>query len=216
MMKNIVINKGSRKTILAVKASYVNFVLEEGAALTYILAADNGWKGSPKLEFEMAGEGSKLDFFAFIIGSGGDNFEFETRTIHSAPRTKSRQQIKSALYDHSFTGFSGNIIIEKHAGLSDAYMSHRSLLLSDEARVRTLPALEIMARDVKAGHAATTGKVDREMLFYLQSRGIDPGIAEQLLITSFFESQLAQIEGEEMRKRVRAGLTHHLNLFKYD
>ena len=36
------------------------------------------------------------------------------------------------------------------------------------------PALEILERDVKAGHAATIGKVDEIMLFYLMSHSLKP------------------------------------------
>jgi len=201
--KEVFIKRGAEETIVANKADNIKFVLEEGAHVTYVLLAKRGWSGKPRLEFEFAGSNSSLDFFGFVVGSGNDIFRFEVVTRHNAPRTKSRQQISSAMFGRSLTDFTGNIIVEKTANLTDAHMAHRTLLLSPDARARTLPALEIKTSDVKAGHAATAGKVDKEMLFYLQSRGITHKLAERLLITAFFESQVAKIYDAKKREFIR-------------
>ena len=70
--------------------------------------------------------------------------------------------------------------------------------------------MEIEADDVKAGHAATIGKVDNDMLFYLQSRGIDKKEAEQLLIAGFFEEQLRMIPDINLQDYLRETLLQRM------
>ena len=178
-------------------------VLQEGDDVTYVLFATEGWEGTPKLTFEIAGREARLRFLAFIIGSGKDRFNFETISNHVAPNTKAEYFVRAALFDGSMVDYKGNLVIMKDAQLTDTYLAHHTLLLSDDARARTIPALEIEADDVKAGHAATIGKVDKELLFYLKSRGIREEEAQKLLITGFFETQLQMIPDEKVRDELR-------------
>jgi Fe-S cluster assembly protein SufD len=66
-----------------------------------------------------------------------------------------------------------------------------------------MPALEILADDVKAGHSATIGKIDGESLFYLSSRGLDDVTAGQLLIEAFFASQIKLIDDQKTRDNIQ-------------
>jgi len=56
------------------------------------------------------------------------------------------------------------------------------------------PALEILEPEVKAGHAATIGKVDEQMLFYLMSRGLSRSRSEKLLIQGFINPLLEKLK----------------------
>ncbi len=197
------IKKGKEETVITRKADNIKITLEDGAALTYILIAAKGWAGKPLIEFELAGRGSSVNFLGFIAGGKTDEFDFNIIMRHNAPKTRSRQDIRAVMSDRSMIDFSGNIIIEKEAKLADAQMSHRTLLMSPFARARTLPSLEIKAADVKAKHAATAGKADKEMSYYLESRGLNQTQAQQLLVAAFFESQLALIDDPAGREQVR-------------
>ena len=74
--------------------------------------------------------------------------------------------------------------------------------MSEFAKVNTIPSLEIEANDVKAGHAVTIGGIDEEMLFYLQSRGIEKDSAIKLLIKGFLVSDVSMVEDEKAREMV--------------
>lgn len=162
------------------------YMIGENGRLTFVFVTDTPWEGKPTLKFTLAGPGARLDFFAMIVGKDGGRYDFSSEIIHSAERTTSRQMIKTAMYDSSSTDFTGNTVIHKDAALSDAYLSHRALLLSPRARSNALPSMEIMADEVKAGHASSTGKPDKDALFYLQSRGIPEARANALLVEAFF------------------------------
>jgi Fe-S cluster assembly protein SufD len=71
--------------------------------------------------------------------------------------------------------------------------------LSATAEIDTKPELEIYANDVKCSHGATTGQLDANSLFYLQSRGISAVEARALLIRAFAESILTSFDYAPMR-----------------
>lgn len=62
--------------------------------------------------------------------------------------------------------------------------------LSNKAEINTKPELEIFADDVVCTHGATIGQLDKDALFYLQSRGLELHDAQHLLLESFVKSQL--------------------------
>jgi Fe-S cluster assembly protein SufD len=63
-----------------------------------------------------------------------------------------------------------------------------------------------MANDVRCTHGATVGRVDREDLFYLMSRGLKRSEAERLIVRGFFQDVLDRIELEPVREAVTAAL----------
>jgi Fe-S cluster assembly protein SufD len=64
------------------------------------------------------------------------------------------------------------------------------------------PQLEIYADDVKCAHGSTTGALDSEALFYMQSRGINRKDAISLLIRGFVSELLNGIENEELKNHL--------------
>lgn len=208
----ITIPAGEEKVLLVRSVGDCKISLQEGARLTFILFGDKGWGESaqagtgqraPKIEFDFVGSDSELLFLGFVIGTGVQTYNLETISRHLVPRTKAHYYLRAAMFDSSVVDYKGNLIIEKPAQITDTYLAHHTLLLGEKARARTVPALEIEADDVKAGHAATIGKVDKELMFYLLSRGIDQKQAEQMLISGFFETQLKMIGDEKLRESLR-------------
>ena len=93
---------------------------------------------------------------------------------------------------------------------TDAYQENRNLLLSPQARADSIPGLEIDTNDVRCTHGATAGPVDRSLLFYLMSRGIERAVAERLVVEGFFADVLERIESEPVREAIRGALLKRL------
>jgi Fe-S cluster assembly protein SufD len=85
------------------------------------------------------------------------------------------------------------------------------LLLSDMAAMNNKPELEIFADDVACGHGATSGGLDPDQLFYLQTRGLPFAQAEALLLEAFAAELIDGVghEGlaEAFRSEARAWLS---------
>lgn len=150
---------------------------------------------SERLEVVLAGENAQIEIVGLVIGKGTEQKALEAYIIHAAPNTKSNVNVRAVLKDKSTFTFRGNVKIEKGAKGADAYLRSDALLFDDAKMGDDTPALEILEPDVKAGHAATIGKVDEQMLFYLMSRGLKRKQAEKLLIEGFIEPIRKQIKG---------------------
>ena len=106
--------------------------------------------------------------------------------------------------------YTGLIKIREHAGGSVAFQTNRNLTLSEGAWAESVPNLDIRTNDVKCSHASTVGPIDEEQRFYLESRGIEPSVAERLVVLGFFDEVLQQLPSgalaDELRRRVAAKL----------
>jgi len=144
-------------------------------------------EGSKRVEVVLAGENARVEIVGLALGKGDENKALEIYITHAAPRTKSEVKVRSVLKGRSTFAFRGNVKIEKGAKGADAYLRSDVLLFDDAKMGDDTPALEILEPDVKAGHAATIGKVDEQMLFYLMTRGLSREQAERLLIRGFIQ-----------------------------
>src|SRR2546430_1516720 len=100
------------------------------------------------------------------------------------------------------------IRVEKDAQKTNAYQECRNLMLSPTTHAVPIPGLEILANDVRCTHAATVGRVNREDMFYLMSRGLTRYEAERLIVRGFFQEVLDRIHLEPLPDggRIRAPL----------
>ncbi len=142
---------------------------------------------------ELHGAGAHSELAGLALGAGRQHLDLHTLHRHRAPHTSSNMNIKVALRGRARSAYTGLIEIEEQATGSEAYQEERNLLLSPQCRADAIPELEIHNRDVHCTHGATSSPVDPEQLYYLQSRGIAPAEALQLVVRGFFEGALARM-----------------------
>jgi Fe-S cluster assembly protein SufD len=127
---------------------------------------------SGKYTFEVAESGIELYLFGLFTGKKADNFQIETVQRHTAPGSLSDLLIKGVFEEDSRFIYQGLIRLEKDAQQSHAYQKNQNLILSSEVFVDSRPFLEILANDVFCTHGSTTGKLNKDQLYYAESRGI--------------------------------------------
>ena len=158
----------------------------------------------------LVGQGGSTRQVALYFADGHQTHDFRTTQEHIAPRTSSDLLFKGAVNDVSRSVYTGLIKIGPEARGTVAYQTNRNLTLSDGAWAESVPNLEILTNDVKCSHASTVGPIDEEQRFYLESRGIQPDIAERLVVLGFFDEVLAQLpigsHADELRQRISAKL----------
>jgi Fe-S cluster assembly protein SufD len=152
---------------------------------------------------QLQAPGAFSEMLALTVADAAQEFDQRTLQIHQAPNTKSDLLYKNALRDRAKTIFSGLIIVDPDAQKTDAYQSNRNLMLSEDAEANSLPGLEIQANDVRCTHGATSSRIDPEQEFYLQSRGIPKGAADELLTFGFFEEVLNRLTNDELHEALR-------------
>ncbi|MCA9385082.1 SufD family Fe-S cluster assembly protein [Candidatus Dojkabacteria bacterium] len=150
-------------------------------------------------------------YVGLFIGREGEKLESSLSFIHNTPEVVSNILIKAILFENSYADILGNLVIGTGARNVDAYLKIDILLMSNKARARAIPGLEITEDDVKGGHGATVGPVDETQLFYLQSKGLNKKSAERILAEGFIKSALEPFGNEipeELEKQL-SKLNYH-------
>jgi Fe-S cluster assembly protein SufD len=141
----------------------------------------------------VVGKGATSNLLAVYFGDGQSMHDFRTMQDHVAPATTSDLLFKGAVRDEAKSVYSGLIRVRKEAAGTNAFQTNRNLVLSEGAHVESVPNLEIEANDVRCSHASAVGPIDEEQRFYLESRGIEPTVAERLIVLGFFGEVLDRL-----------------------
>lgn len=200
--------------------------LAEGANLTHIIRAVNGaglvtsrsfvrLSGSARLsqllmglsaaalradsEVHLAGAGAHADVHGALIGGGSARQDALTRVRHVSPSATSDQKWRLLGGGRAAVSVSGGVEVARDAQGTAAEQSLKALLLARGAVANLKPELEIFADDVRCAHGCTVGALDRNALFYLESRGVAPAEARSLLTRAFVADVFAAIADQPLR-----------------
>jgi Fe-S cluster assembly protein SufD len=143
---------------------------------------------------------------AVFFPNGTQHVDVLSRIEHSVGNSVSNTIVKSAAIDSGQARYVGNIMIAQRAQGSNAALRDDALLLSKQAHIDSVPALEIAANDVKAYHGATVGALDPDQIFYMQSRGIIASAAERMIAIAFFEPAIERFPTRSLRDEIRAAI----------
>ena len=173
---------------IATDARYNAFQLSVGAEL-----ARN------QLYVGFDGEGSATDVSGATLARGKQHCDTTLIVEHRVPRCESRELYKLVLDDDARGIFQGKVIVLPDAQKTDGKQMAQALLLSETAEFDSKPELEIFADDVVCGHGATSGQIDEDLLFYLESRGLPEEQARALLIQAFVGEAFEVLDDETLR-----------------
>jgi Fe-S cluster assembly protein SufD len=180
--------------------------VERDAELDWVAGGFGSKKGKIRIQNDLAGPGATSRVTGAYFADGDQHLDYDTFQEHMAPNTESDFAFKGALRENATAVWRGMIRVEPEAQKTNAYQENRNLLLSPTAHADSIPGLEIMANDVRCTHGATLGRVDREQLFYLMTRGLPRSEAERLIVRGFFQDVLDRIELEPVRDALGAAL----------
>lgn len=224
----------------AVLAANVDYILGDGAKLTVVsvqdwddkavhvaqhnalIGRDASFKSvvvtfggdlvrlNPRVSY--AGTGGEAELFGLYFTDKGQHQEHRLLVDHNTPHCKSNVVYKGALQgDGAHAVWIGDVLIEAKAEGTDTYEMNRNLVLTDGARVDSVPNLEIETGEiVGAGHASATGRFDDEQLFYLMARGIPADEARRLVVRGFFAELVQQIGVADIEERLLVKIDEEL------
>jgi len=158
------------------------------------------------------GEGSAVSISGAILMRGRQHCDTTLLVEHRVPHCVSRELFKLVLDDEARGIFQGKIIVSPHAQKTDGKQMAQALLLSETAEFDSKPELEIFADDVVCGHGSTSGQIDEDLLFYLESRGLPEAEARAMLIQAFVGEAVELIESEGLRSAFQRGSANWLGV----
>lgn len=168
-------------------------------ATIYILFLHNY---SGILEVEITCQHAQVYIFGLFIAKNKDGFQLKTIQHHRVGESFSNLLIKGVFFDQSRFIYEGLIRIEKDAQKSHAYQKNQNLVIGQNCFVDSRPFLEILANDVFCTHGSTTGQLNKEQLYYLETRGLPQKKSQQILIAGFINDLFGKIEQLGYRKEL--------------
>lgn len=157
------------------------------------------------------GEGCESHFYGLYLLNGDTHADNHTVVDHRKPNSFSNEMYKGVMDGKSRGVFNGKIYVRPHAQKTNAFQSNRNILLSDTATVNTKPQLEIWADDVKCSHGCTSGQLDEEAMFYLQTRGIPQKTAQAMLLYAFAAELIETIKDERLKNFIDSIISDRLH-----
>ncbi|OIJ86605.1 Fe-S cluster assembly protein SufD [Streptomyces colonosanans] len=195
------VHAGQHNALIGRDASFKSIIVTFGGDLVRL---------HPRVEY--AGTGGEAELYGLYFTDKGQHQEHRLFVDHNTPHCKSNVAYKGALQgDDAHAVWIGDVLIEAKAEGTDTYEMNRNLVLTDGARVDSVPNLEIETGEiVGAGHASATGRFDDEQLFYLMARGIPEHDARRLVVRGFFAELVQQIGVEDIEERLIAKIEEEL------
>jgi Fe-S cluster assembly protein SufD len=159
-----------------------------------------------------AGPGGEAELYGLYFADAGQHLEHRLVIDHDTPHCRSNVVYKGALQGKdAHAVWVGDVLIRAAAEGTDTYEHNRNLVLTDGARVDSIPNLEIETGEiVGAGHASATGRFDDEQLFYLMARGIPEIDARRLVVRGFFAELVQQIGVPDIEERLLTKIEEEL------
>jgi Fe-S cluster assembly protein SufD len=185
--------------------------LQRDASLDWVALGFGSARGKVRMETNLAGPGSEARVTGGYAGSAGQHLDYDTTQEHAAPNTFSDLAFRGVLAAGATAVWRGMIRVDPGAQGTDAFQESRNLLLSTDAHADAIPGLEIEADDVRCTPAAAVAQIDRDQLFYLTSRGLDPAQAKSLIIEGFLESLVERLAEGAVRDEISAALEQRLS-----
>jgi Fe-S cluster assembly protein SufD len=182
--------------------SHQRAVVGRDANLDWIIGNMGSRLTKAFIEVDVVGKGANAQVSGFFFADKNQFFDLDTQQNHNAPVTNTNLLFKGAAKDNARTLWQGMIKSLPKMQKIDGYQVCRNLVLSDNARMDSIPGLEIEADDVACSHAATFGTLEEQPIFYLMSRGIELPQAQLMLISGFFDELLQRIPFEKVRTRL--------------
>jgi Fe-S cluster assembly protein SufD len=178
--------------------------LAEAADYQAVHIASGASLSRHQLFLRFDGEGARGHFNGAQLMRGRQHCDMTMVIDHAVPRCESREQVKAVLDGEARGVFQAKVIVRKDAQKTDGRQMARALLLSGAAEFDAKPELEIYADDVKCNHGAAIGQLDRNMLFYLRSRGIPEPEARAMLVEAFVTEVVETIGHDSLREAAGA------------
>ena len=145
------------------------------------------------------------DFTSDIGFLGRDDHQIDINYVadHRGKKTNALMQFKGVLMDKAQKTLRFTIDFKNGSAGSAGDEQEDVLLLGEDVINRTMPIILCQEEDVDGRHGATIGQLGEDLLFYMQSRGIDEEEAKRIMIKARLDSVARLIPDAALMQRVQ-------------
>ncbi len=141
----------------------------------------------------LIGEGAAARFNSILYAHPSSHIDVGSRVILSSPNTKAE------IISRAVTN-GGTIIARGHlkgeAPFVKAHLECRGLILSSGGIIHAIPELEGKNKDLEMSHEAAVGKIAKEEIEYLMTRGLASEEAQAVIVRGFMDTDILGLPPE--------------------
>ncbi|SHG90793.1 Iron-regulated ABC transporter permease protein SufD [Anaerosphaera aminiphila DSM 21120] len=162
--------------------------------------------GSSKLysnfQSNLKGDNSELNLDGIYFGYDSHELNMLYNICHNGKNTNSDILINGALKDSSYKNLKSTLDFKKGSSSSVGSEGEYTILLDDGVTAISVPILLAHEDNIEGNHAASSGKIDKDLMFYIMSRGFSEKEAETLIVQSRFSKAIDKISDEEIKNKL--------------
>jgi len=146
----------------------------------------------------LQGEGGRASFNSLMLSHPGSLQDIGSRVILRAKNTQAEIIARAV-------SLGGKVISRGHLKAENkeikAHLECRGLILSEKGTIHAIPEMESDFRDVNMSHEAAIGKINKEEIEYLTSRGFTQAQAQSIIVRGFMDVDVLALP-ELLRKEI--------------
>lgn len=177
--------------------------VSEGADFNLIQLFLSGKRIYSGCRCALSGDRSSMKTDIAYLTAGSSSLDMNYVADHTGRRTTSEINVSGVLKDKAKKLFRGTIDFKKGAKGATGNEQEDVLLLDEETVNRTIPVILCAEEDVEGNHGATIGKLPEELLFYMNSRGIDTDTIYDMMARARIDSVCRLIMDEPTEEYIR-------------
>ena len=130
--------------------------------------------------------------------------------LHKGQKTECNMDVYGTIGGSALKSYRGTIDFKKGCSGAKGNEMEETLLLSPTVINKSLPVILCDEEDVEGEHGATLGRLSSDILFYMQTRGIDQKAAEKLMAKAKVKRAAANIPDEEICKKISSFIDNRI------
>ncbi|MCI1318565.1 MAG: Fe-S cluster assembly protein SufB [Atopobiaceae bacterium] len=133
----------------------------------------------------LVGARSSCEYTGITFAGAGQDLDTGCKMVLTAPDTRISVSAKSLSKGGGKSTFRSEVIVGEKAERAKATVSCASLMLDDQSRSDTIPAMDVRCPSASVGHEATIGRISDDTIAYLMSRGMTEAEARTVVVNGF-------------------------------
>lgn len=185
---------------------------EAGARIEYTRIELGGSVSVCGSRVVLTDKGSAYDMLGAYFGENEDYLDYNDISEHVGRDTLCEMHSAGALSGAADKILRGTVDFKRGAKRGIGHESDDVILLSPKVRNRTAPLILCGEEEVEGQHAASAGRLDEAVLYYLNTRGIPEAEARRMMVEAKFAPAIDRVPDEKLREEIKTVLAEKLGV----
>ena len=175
--------------------------IENNAKAEYILA-ELGGRTKISNYYANLKDFSEHNIKTIYLGTNEDILDINYNIEVYGKSAKCNIEAQGAITGKAHKNFKGTIDFKQGCENSKGIENENCVILSEEAKSKSLPMLLCKEENVEGEHGVSSGKIDKSKLFYLMTKGLSEKDSQKLIVKANFSKIINKIQNEDLENKI--------------